>query len=107
MTFQYRQDHLETVLVEFIGVDGEGRLVAAEGPVAGPVVDGVILRRGPGLRLVPVAVVTTGVSERQFWLVHRRIGFHRRDVNAGMTGVKTAMWFAANPMKSLYLAMKA
>ena len=44
-------------LVGFISVDGEGRLVAAEGPVAGPVVDDVLLRRAHGRRLVPVVAV--------------------------------------------------
>ena len=45
-----RGDELQAVpavghLVRFVGVDGKGRLVAAEGPVAGPVVDDFLLRR--------------------------------------------------------------
>ena len=44
-------------LVRFVGVDGKGRLVAAEGPVAGPVVDDFLLRRVHWRRLVPVVAV--------------------------------------------------
>ena len=44
-------------LVGFFGVDGVGRLVAAEGPVAGPVVDDVLLRRIHRRRFVPVVAV--------------------------------------------------
>ena len=73
-------DELQAVLaaghlVGFIGVDGEGRLVAAEGPVAGTVVDDLLLRGVYGRWLVPVieaavvggafVEVTAGMAEGQ------------------------------------------
>jgi hypothetical protein len=79
-------DELQAVLaaghlVGFKSVDGEGRLVAAEGPVTGPVVDDALLRRVHGRRLVPVVAVvkvfrsvvevTARMAEEQLWLVHQ------------------------------------
>ena len=54
-----------------------------------------------------VVEVTARMAEGQLWLVYWHMGFHRRAVNAEMTGVRTVMWFAANPMKSLYLVIKS